>query len=456
MSNSIKVFRDPIYNLISFNKKEEKIILDIIDTPEFQRLKRIKQLGLSSYTYPSSVHDRFSHSLGVCYIVGILFDNLKVLDKIKITTNSIDNKLIEVELTKDQLRLVIRLAGLLHDIGHGPFSHAFEKVTNIDHEEMSIKIISSSDGTISKLLNNQIDQVLAVYSKNIIIEILSGTFKPIWVKELISSQLDADRIDYLLRDAYMCGVSYASFDYKWLFQNIEIAQISTEQREGLVINASKGIHAVEAFILSRYHMYEQVYFHKTTRGFEVVVQGIFERLAQLIKIGGLNEHFFINYNLQQFMLDNSNLSSYLELDDYYLITQFNHWIIGNFDEMLTKLCKIIINRQPLKLIKEVKNDNLWSYHAFEQIINFLGENKVFYFEDDYNNVAYKDYYLLGKKSSEYAEHIWLKYDNDEQKELSQVSPIVKSLSNIELKKYRAYVYRELYTDELKKNIKLWN
>jgi len=239
MANDRKVFRDPIYNLISFDKEYEQPIIEIVDTPEFQRLRRIRQLGFSNYTFPTAVHDRFSHSIGVSYAVGILFDNLNVSEKITIPTLDDSGNKTEIKINKKNYRLFLMLAGLLHDIGHGPFSHAFEKIIKIDHEEMSKKIIENSRITdiISRIEHSE---VLKKYTKKWIIEIIDGTFEPTWIKELISSQLDADRIDYLLRDAYMCGVTYASFDIKWLFQHMEIDKIKSENgRDGLVVNAKK-------------------------------------------------------------------------------------------------------------------------------------------------------------------------------------------------------------------------
>lgn len=450
MADLIKVFRDPIYNLISFNKKEDEPIVKIINSPEFQRLRRIRQLGLSSYTFPTSTHDRFSHSLGVAFLVGEMFDNLKVPEKIKVLTPDGD----DVELDKKQLRLLLKLAGLLHDIGHGPFSHAFEKITDVDHEEMSIRIISNENGNILPVLQSIDDEILKKYSVDWIKDILNGSFEPIWAKELISSQLDADRIDYLLRDAYMCGVNYASFDIKWLFQNIEIGEIKTENnRKGLLINAKKGIHAVEAFIVSRYHMYEQVYFHKTTRGFEVITQKIFERLKELIDKN--NSPNFLNKNIPNFIADNNNISAYLALDDFSLFTHFNHWAENSNDSILKLLSKSLIYRQPYKMFKEVENDELFNrdeYKKISEVFDDLEKENYFYFDDQYLNVAYKDNYLLGKKEAERAEHIWLKYSNGNLKEFSEVSPIISSLKNNELRKRRAYIHRDYLEIKNKKGL----
>jgi len=138
-----KVFRDPIYDLISFDKNDEEPIIDIINTSEFQRLRRIRQLGFSNYTFPTAVHDRFSHSLGVAFIIGELVDNLEIDNEIEIPTIVEGGETQIIKIEKNELRLLLKLAGILHDIGHGPFSHAFEKITEVDHEEMSKKIIES-------------------------------------------------------------------------------------------------------------------------------------------------------------------------------------------------------------------------------------------------------------------------------------------------------------------------
>ncbi|MHA2017963.1 MAG: HD domain-containing protein [Promethearchaeota archaeon] len=438
-----KVFRDPIYNLISFDKNDEEPIINIISTPEFQRLRRIRQLGFSNYTFPTAVHDRFSHSLGVAFIIGELADNLGIGDQIEIPTIVEKGEIQNIKIDKNELRLLLKLTGLLHDIGHGPFSHAFEKITGVNHEEMTKKIIETQ--SISNILSKiRYSETLSKYSKQWIIDILNGTFNPIWIKELISSQLDSDRIDYLLRDAYMCGVTYASFDIKWLFKNIEVDTIKSENdREGLVINAKKGIHAVESFIISRYHMYEQVYFHKTTRCFELIVQKIFERLLYLRKDNKFSDSYFLNSSFLDILEDKDNLNAFLELDDFTVFAHIKHWMNISRDKILKKLCNYLLNRKPYKMIKEVELDYKDISELEKDMREKIPKDKFdyYFFVDDYKNVPYKDPYLIGEKVPEKAEHIWLKFEN-QQKELAEISPIIKSLKNKELKKYRAYVHRD--------------
>jgi HD superfamily phosphohydrolase len=443
----LKVFRDPIYELISFDKEKDKPILDIINTTEFQRLRRIRQLGFSCYTFPGSVHDRFSHSIGVAYMVGIMFDSLDINEKIIIKDVNLKGKVVPIELKKNQIKLLLQLTGLLHDIGHGPFSHAFEKISKISHEKLSEKIINSSELLISKILDNQNDEKLKKYSRKWIIEILSGAFQPIWIRELISSQIDADRLDFLLRDAYMCGVKYATFDWKWLFLHMEIGKISTEHnRDGLIINATKGIHALESFIISRYHMYEQVYCHKTTRCLERIAEKIFLRLSKLFTENRLANIHFIDNSLPEFIEDHNNLSAFLKLDDFHLFTQFKIWANNCSDEILQELCKCIMERKVFKLLKEATDEELFSDNQICEIEKLLGDKfDYYYFKDSFLINPFKDEYLLGRKDPESAEHIWLK-TLDGTVELSQRSPIIRSFVNENVNKRRAYIHRKYLKD----------
>lgn len=432
MANT-KVFRDPIHSQIAFDKKEDKPILQIIDTPEFQRLRRIRQLGLVAYTFPTATHDRFSHSLGVCFLAGELFDNLNV--PAEITVQSPQGA--EIALPKKHLKLLLKLAALLHDIGHGPFSHAFENITEIDHEKLSIEIIKNRQGNIRPILESIENHDLKKHAVDWIADILNGFFKPIWARELISSQLDADRMDYLLRDAYMCGVNYASFDLKWLFHNMEIGEIEGENRKGLLING-RGIHAVESFIVSRHHMYAQVYFHKTTRGFDLIIQKIFERLKNLMERKALKANMFLNQNLIDFVA-NQNLEAYFTLDDFSMYAYFNHWIEVSEDDILKTLCKAIIYRKPYKMVEEIEGKE---YRNLKKVFDNSEElEDYYYFVDDYSNMAYKDISLLGQKPTD---RIYLKNSNGKLTELAEASTLVGSIRNKKFKTRKAYIHKDFY------------
>lgn len=439
-----KIFRDPIYNLIIFDKKEDKVILDLIDTFAFQRLKRIRQLGLSWITFPSATHDRFSHSLGVAYLAGMYLDNLRnVPNKIEIIDET-----GEYEINRKSLKLLLQVAGLLHDIGHGPFSHAFEKITKIKHEQISIKLIKSNE--IKFILDSVENDELKGNLSRWVVQILDKSFSVRWAVDVISSQLDVDRMDYLLRDAYFCGVKYVSFDWEWILKNIMVEKIpALGGREGIVVNAAKGVYSLEAFILSRYHMYEQVYFHKTTRGFEQVIAKIMGRVNEF-KGDGLK---FDNKYYEQFLNDNQDIESFLMLDDFVIISQIGVWAKECDDTILQELCACFIERRPFKMIREVTNDSYLSPDENDKIqrffINKRLDKKHFVLYDTSKNNPYKDAYLEGE-SIEKAENIWLMKRDGQVVEFKEVSDMVKGLN---LKKtYRVYVHNRFY-DEINQILK---
>ncbi|MFL5789401.1 MAG: hypothetical protein ACJ748_15180, partial [Flavisolibacter sp.] len=299
--------------------------------------------------------------------------------------------------------------------------------------------------SISQILNSLEDPILKKYSSKWIKDILTGVFTPVWIKEIISSQFDADRLDYLLRDAYMCGVKYAGFDWQWLFHNMFIGEIKSQHRHAILFDGNKGIHSLESFVVSRYHMYEQVYFHKTTRGFEAIVNSIFKRLNYLIQEKRIDDGYFLGNNFSNFLQDYESIDDYLRLDDYYMTTHFNHWTSYSKDGILKELCLAFINRQPFKLLKTMKSENfdVRELNEIQDVYkNKLGaEQYEYYFlVDDYKNNPYKDSYLLGKKSAEASELIWLKKGKEIQ-ELSNLSMIINALRNNEFKVTRFFVNR---------------
>ena len=244
-----KVMRDPIHNYI---KVELPVVWDLINTKEFQRLRRIHQLGGAYLVFHTSEHSRFGHSLGVYEIVRRMVNEVYDL----------------CEQLSEQEKLVVMIAGLLHDLGHGPFSHAFETIYPINHEELTIAIITG---------NSEINQVLRFYDETLPEEValvIQHQHPNKLLTQLISSQLDADRMDYLLRDSYFTGTKYGEFDLERILRTLRVVD------KQLVIKAT-GIQTVEDYIMARYHMYWQIYYHATIRSFEAILILLFRRLKDL-------------------------------------------------------------------------------------------------------------------------------------------------------------------------------
>lgn len=237
-----KVFKDPVHRYVHVR---DRVIWDLVGTKEFQRLRRIKQLGTTFLTFHGAEHSRFTHSLGVYEIVRRMIDDV------------FDGR---PEWDHDD-RLLTLCAALLHDLGHGPFSHAFEKVFDLDHEDFTRAIILG-DTEVNKVLQH----VGSDFPEKVA-EVIAKTSPKKLVVSMISSQIDADRMDYLQRDAYFTGVSYGQFDME------RILRVMRPREEQIVIKKS-GMHAVEDYIMSRYQMYWQVYFHPVSRSAEVILTKI--------------------------------------------------------------------------------------------------------------------------------------------------------------------------------------
>src|SRR6059036_1763400 len=280
-----KYLRDPVHGSISFDKERERLVIDLINTREFQRLRRIRQLGALYLTFHGAEHTRFTHSVGVAFMAKRIFDSLLAGGQIP-----------QRPRAAERARLVAIAAALLHDVGHGPFSHLYEKVFNDRrHEEWTRLIIRHARGEIGRLLRRAglVDEILAVYDH---------TYRPPFVSDIVSSQLDADRLDYLLRDSFMTGVAYGRYDLDWILTNLRLARHGREAagpargraaggrpaapagrgRDGdlrLAINGMKGYHAAEQFVIGRYLMYQQVYYHKTSRSAEQMIRTALQRLV---------------------------------------------------------------------------------------------------------------------------------------------------------------------------------
>ena len=281
--------RDPIYGFIKLSKKEKKLI----DTQVFQRLRRIRQLAMTFLVYPGAQHTRFDHSIGVMHIAGRICTKLRELNSTKICDDDVDR---------------VRLAALLHDVGHGPFSHVSEylldkyapneadkdKVREKIHEKITVDIIR---------VDSEIDEILSPDERNFVISMIEGQEAWDWRRDVVSSELDADKMDYLLRDSYFTGVKYGEYD---LEKVIESFLIDTNETETALAISSKGIYALEQLLLARYHMTQQVYWHRVSLiSNEMIIRGISlaidddnenEKMKQLYQYNEKNKDEFIkNY-----------------------------------------------------------------------------------------------------------------------------------------------------------------
>ena len=333
-----KVLKDPVHSYIHIHYE---VIWNCLDSKEFQRLRRIRQLGGDFQVYPTAEHSRFSHSLGVYEIVRRMVTEVKTLC---------------AELTEYE-KVCVMLAGLLHDVGHGPFSHAFEHVTNHSHEEYTAKII---------LGDTELNSILRAVSKKMpedIVSIIQHTHENDILNQIVSGQLDADRMDYLLRDSYFTATSYGQFDLERILRTMRVRKTS-EGRKVIVVKHT-GIHSVEDYIMARYQMYWQVYYHPVARSYEAVFIQLFNRLKDIFKV---NKDYFEDMKVLIPFLEKAEVSEeeYFRLDENSLL--YCCALIQDKDDVIAA-----------DLAKRLKNRKLFEYVDYNeenlaQIQNMLREN----------------------------------------------------------------------------------
>ncbi|PWF99318.1 HD domain-containing protein [Levilactobacillus bambusae] len=320
-----KVFRDPVHNYIYV---ENQVILDLINTREFQRLRRIKQLGTTSFTFHGAEHTRFGHSLGVYEVAREICDHFQ---------RNYPTKAAGDGLWDDSERLVALCAALLHDIGHGPYSHTFEHIFQTNHEAITVEILTSEETEVNRVLRS----VSPEFPEKVA-SVIQKTYANKQVVQMISSQLDADRMDYLLRDAYYTGVKYGTFDLQRVLRSMKPYQ------DGIAFDIS-GKHAVEDFIVSRFQMYQQVYFHPVSRSMEVILDHLLQRAKEIYEAGNGDEDF-VPTLLIPFFEHRFSLEDYLNLDDGVFGTYFINWRTAN-DQILADLSHRFLDRKPLKSVE---------------------------------------------------------------------------------------------------------
>ena len=335
-----KVLKDPVHSYIHIHYE---VIWNCLDSKEFQRLRRIRQLGGDFQVYPTAEHSRFSHSLGVYEIVRRMVTEVKSLC---------------VELTEYE-KVCVMLAGLLHDVGHGPFSHAFEHITNHSHEEYTAKII---------LGNTELNAILRDVSEKLphdIVSIIQHTHENDILNQIVSGQLDADRMDYLLRDSYFTATSYGQFDLERILRTIRVRK-TAEGRKVIVVKYT-GIHSVEDYIMARYQMYWQVYYHPVARSYEAVFIQLFNRLKDIFKV---DKDYFEDMKVLIPFLEKSEVS----VEEYFKLDE----------NSLLYCCALIQDKEDkiaADLARRLQNRNLFEYVDYDeenlaQIKNMLKENNL--------------------------------------------------------------------------------
>ncbi|MNK79327.1 HD domain protein [compost metagenome] len=314
--NKLKIFNDPIYGFITI---PNELVYDLIQHPYFQRLRRISQMGLSYLVYPGANHTRFHHALGCMHLMKKAIDTLRFKDV----------------AISDEEENALLIAILLHDIGHGPFSHAMEKsiVEDVHHEAISLLFMNQ--------LNEEFGGRLSLA-----IQVFKGEYHRKFMLQLISSQLDMDRMDYLKRDSFYTGVAEGNVNSERLIQMMNV------ENDVLVIE-EKGIYSVEKFLLSRRLMYWQAYLHKTSLVAELILMKVLKRAKELT-LKGVNLPcseplmYFMQNKITLEDFDAEKLDLFSQLDDFDIISALKAWQRHN-DFILSTLSKMIINRDLLKI-----------------------------------------------------------------------------------------------------------
>ncbi len=330
-----KVIRDPVHNIIPFEDRPwDRLLLSLINAKEFQRLRRIKQLGVSNLVFPGADHTRFAHCIGVMHTAKMFLDRLET---------------VLGTATPEEQRTAVLAAALLHDVGHGPFSHAFEKITGEDHEKRTREIITDKSTEVNGKLGGLADVLDGFFSEDVEEVASDQGGLPRYLTQIVSSQLDADRFDYLLRDSYATGTNYGRFDVRWLLQNLFLQESPARFYLGY-----KASLAVEQYVYARYHMYRAVYFHKTTRAAEVMLRLLFKRLKELFDASPRQAAKRkvvpgISGPLQRAFSGMISLGDYLMLDDH-TITEFLKCCERSGDSLLKDLGLGLLHRRLYKAI----------------------------------------------------------------------------------------------------------
>jgi len=372
MSLKRKIINDPVYGFITIS---DDLIFDIVAHPYYQRLRRIHQMALAYLVYPGAVHKRLHHSLGAYHLMCLAVTELR-------------NKGTVISVEEE---VAVKAGILLHDVGHGPFSHALENkfLSGVHHETLSLQIMQ----VMNEDLGGQLD---------LAIEIFTDKYPRKFLHQLISGQLDVDRMDYLTRDSFFTGVSEGVIGYDRILKMLVV-------HEDELMVEEKGIYSIEKFLVARRQMYWQVYLHKTVMSAEVMLGNILKRVRELsangieaLKTGGATDFFLYNFDGK---MNRETLNQFCQLDDIDFSFAIKRWS-HHPDFVLSELCKRLLNRQLLKIKLQAEpfeaaevqekladaakqlgvDESIASYFVFTGTAN----NTMYQSHDERINILFKD------------------------------------------------------------------
>ena len=393
-----QVFKDPLYGYIHV---DYELIKKLIDSSLFQRLRRIRQLSGVQMVFHGAEHSRFSHSLGVYEIANRFLTVPDIQESLELRS-----------------KLIFLSAALLHDIGHGAYSHAFEDIFGVNHEKIGASLI---------LENKELRAILDEIDKNFATDVASVIKKekkfPL-IEQLISSQLDVDRLDYLERDAYFTGAAYGHIDLDRLIRVLYI-------KDGQVVFKLSGIHAIENYLISRYHMYWQVYYHPVARAYEVNLEKIYMRVKDLLLAGF---EFKGNVEPLKNVISNPNQTdNYIKLDDFYingLIASF----LDSKDTILKELASDFMNRKIWGYVNNTEENQT----RIQEIKKSFKEEDMKYFTS-YRTVENSTYRDDGEN---FGDKIYILLENGKISTLKEQSKIIESLMLSGTKTDPKFFYRK--------------
>lgn len=396
-----RIYRDAVHNIVRVEtgSPSGQLIGKLIDSREFQRLRRVRQLGLAYFAYQTAEHSRFTHSLGAFHLA----------------TRIVDSLARRCDISDDD-SLAVRAAALLHDIGHGPFSHVIESVLGFHHEDFTVEAVLSGDTEVGQLLAEHSDTLA-----NDVADIVRGKFRRMALGQLVSSQLDVDRMDYLLRDSLMTGVKYGIYDLEWVLKSIQI----NEDDDQLCVSAD-GIYAVEDYLQARYYMFRQVYFHRTLRAAEAVLQSILKRALWMHSSGRAPWHAG---GMGSAVAGRKlNLAEHLSLDDSDFLFHIKRWREED-DPILSDLSDRFINRRLFKAIDlEMPDDERAGFvAAARSAVAESGFDPDYYFiEDTAGNESHFFYSSDGAKPKDLI-YVEGGSRDPQPREISELSAAVRGL-----------------------------